>query len=79
MEREVAAGSRLLLFTDGLPEMPVGQGRQLGLKAVHRLFAQTRGVPLDEARAHILRGADQQRGALAQQDDLSFFLVDITW
>ena len=71
----VSPGMRLLVFTDGLLEMPTARGRQLGLKGVRALFAQSLDHPFESCVETLRAQADALRGDVPLQDDLSFFVV----
>ena len=76
-EVQVVPGDRLFVYTDGLIEMPIGAGRQLGIKGVRRLFAATKGQSIEAATATIAEQADLARGDNDLDDDLSFFCIEI--
>jgi serine phosphatase RsbU (regulator of sigma subunit) len=46
-EIELHAGTQLVLFTDGLPEQPGPDGKQLGMKAVAECVARATSTPAD--------------------------------
>ncbi|MBX2799731.1 MAG: SpoIIE family protein phosphatase [Myxococcales bacterium] len=75
VELTVAPGDRLLVFTDGLLEMPTARGRQLGIKGVRSLFANTADLPARDIVHALVDGADGARGGHPLEDDLSFFVV----
>jgi sigma-B regulation protein RsbU (phosphoserine phosphatase) len=73
-----APGHRLLMFTDGLPELAVPGGKQLGVKRIAKLLAQTRTIDLDKAIAFFGTSIDDARQNEIQGDDITFALVDFT-
>jgi serine phosphatase RsbU (regulator of sigma subunit) len=75
--RAIHPGDRIFVFSDGLHELVVPGGRQLGYRGVSRMLARTRGMARDEAHAAI---AAEVRGLLAggsQVDDIAFVLIDV--
>jgi hypothetical protein len=66
------------MFTDGLPELAVPGGKQLGVKRIAKLLAQTRTIDLDKAIAFFGTSIDDARQNEIQGDDITFALVDFT-
>jgi ligand-binding sensor domain-containing protein len=64
-----APGSRLLVLTDGLVEQPRPDGKPFGMRAVTRLFAQSRDKPLEQAVRELVDGVDAARKDTVQEDD----------
>jgi serine phosphatase RsbU (regulator of sigma subunit) len=74
---EPVGGERLLLFTDGVIELPTPSGRPLGLRAVVKMFEATRKDSLEEARLRLAEAVDRARGESTQDDDITFVLVEL--
>ncbi len=74
---QLEPGERLLVFTDGVPEIPISDGRLLGMRRFSRMFEQTRELGLEEGMATIVSAADRLRGDNPQDDDWT--LVAIEW
>jgi serine phosphatase RsbU (regulator of sigma subunit)/predicted Ser/Thr protein kinase/tetratricopeptide (TPR) repeat protein len=79
VEREYSAGERVLMFTDGLKEMPIEgrRYRELGMRRVVKIFEGTLGMTLEDARKYIVGEADKARGQVDVEDDLTFILLDL--
>jgi serine phosphatase RsbU (regulator of sigma subunit) len=65
-----------VIFTDGIPEIEVKDGKQLGLRRFSKIFQNTREMPLSRAAAAILEEADGIRGNAAQEDDWTLVLLE---
>jgi ligand-binding sensor domain-containing protein/serine phosphatase RsbU (regulator of sigma subunit) len=73
----LTAGTRLLLFTDGLPERPLPDGRDLGLRRFLQLVAEHLvDQPLDAGLAAALAASDVRCGS-EQPDDIT--MVALEW
>ncbi|HSJ99676.1 MAG TPA: SpoIIE family protein phosphatase [Kofleriaceae bacterium] len=70
-------GERLLMFTDGIVEMQTQSRRVLGMRGLLKMLEATRGMPIEDARAHLVESMDQLKGASVQDDDLTFVLIDV--
>ena len=70
-------GARLLLYTDGIPEVPLENDRLLGIRRFARMFEQTKEQRLEDAARTIVDSADRLRGERTQDDDWT--LVFIEW
>src|SRR5512140_2142057 len=53
--RQLEPGERLLVYTDGLPEMKTAKRPLLGAKHLSQLFVSTAGLPLPEASDALVR------------------------
>lgn len=76
-EKRLEAGDRVFLYTDGLPEMVLPNGRQLGIRNLSKFLKATRGRPLEEAVQAMVDALDKARGDTPLDDDLTFVFVDI--
>lgn len=65
-------GDRVLLLTDGVFEWTTAEGRPFGLRRVATLLEATRGMPLDDALAHMLARLAPD----TLPDDMTFVLID---
>lgn len=81
---ELVDGERLVLFTDGVNELPTTGGRRLGLRRLQALVAETSTLELvaaGDAMASALHSysanADHERGHAEADDDMTFVLVDV--
>ncbi len=76
VEGQLKPTERLLLYTDGIPEIILPNGNVLGMRRFAQLYEKTRPQPLREVAATILAHADQTRGTQPQLDDWTFTLVE---
>lgn len=71
------SGQRYYFFTDGLSEVRVKGGRQLGEKRLLKMFSLYDKQPLSAAVAEISKSIDSQRTTTEQEDDMTFVAVEI--
>jgi ligand-binding sensor domain-containing protein/serine phosphatase RsbU (regulator of sigma subunit) len=76
LEGRMAPGERMLLYTDGIPEMPLGQGRLLGMRRFATICESTAGLSLGEATQKIAVVADSLRQNSPQYDDWTFAMIE---
>jgi sigma-B regulation protein RsbU (phosphoserine phosphatase) len=74
IERPLAAGDRLLLYTDGVIEAANARGDFFGQEALADLLRQTSGLSPTAASDQII--AAVQRWAASQDDDLTVLICD---
>ena len=72
----IDVATRLLIYTDGIPETPDANGRLLGMRRFSKLFAQTAEMPLAQAADSLVFAADEVRGTNPQDDDWTFVMVE---
>ena len=72
----LAEGERLLLFTDGIPEILMPNGREIGIMRFVQMFAANKQIPIEQALFGMVSAADQIRGARAQDDDWTLVAVE---
>jgi serine phosphatase RsbU (regulator of sigma subunit) len=68
-------GDRLLLMTDGIPEMIKLDGRPLGMRELAKIYEGTRGQELKVAVRGIVEQSDLRRGKAPQEDDWTLALI----
>lgn len=73
---KIKVGDRLMLLTDGIPEVAFSNGRQFGMKRLLRTYEATWNMDLDEAAKHILKEVSDALGSSSQQDDWTFVLIE---
>ena len=79
-ERSVrlAAGDRLYLYSDGVPEAMDPAGEQFGDARLLEAIGQGRSVPLQESVAALVGEVERWRGAASAQDDISILAVEVS-
>lgn len=76
VEGKLEPGDRMIILTDGIPELNQPNGRMLGMRGFQKIYQRTRGLPLTEAVEQIVREADVARGEMTQDDDWTFAMVE---
>jgi streptogramin lyase len=67
---------RLIVYTDGIPEIMLPNGNALGMRRFALNFERSRGQHLRDAAAAILGQAVQALGPQPQNDDWTFTLIE---
>jgi serine phosphatase RsbU (regulator of sigma subunit) len=73
---KLQVGERLLVLTDGIPELQRTDGKMIGLRGIAKLFEETRGKSIAEGVAHIVENAEKIRGGRIQEDDWTFAIIE---
>ena len=78
-ERSVrlAAGDRLYLYSDGVPEAMNPAGEQFGRAQLLEAISRSRSEPLRNSVAALLSEVEQWQGTASSQDDISILAVEI--
>jgi sigma-B regulation protein RsbU (phosphoserine phosphatase) len=76
-ERALVPGERIFVTTDGLPELALPSGRELGWKRLAALLGETRRLAPKDASRHIVAEIDRLRLGVEQRDDITFALIDV--
>jgi ligand-binding sensor domain-containing protein/serine phosphatase RsbU (regulator of sigma subunit) len=76
VHEQLEPGERLLIFTDGIPEIPISEDRLLGMRRFSKMYEQTREFGLEEALSTIVSAADRLRGGQVQDDDWTLVVVE---
>ncbi|MBA3397294.1 MAG: SpoIIE family protein phosphatase [Deltaproteobacteria bacterium] len=76
VEGALVPGMRMMLFTDGMPEIELADGKLLGMRRFARLCEATGSKPLDDAVSTLVTQMDQFRGAQKQDDDWTLVLLE---
>lgn len=71
-------GTAMLLFSDGLPELPDAQERELGYDAIAETFRTADATSAQSMLDPIVRLADEWCGGRASADDLTVMVVQAT-
>jgi serine phosphatase RsbU (regulator of sigma subunit) len=74
--RTVAAGERLFLYTDGVTELKLSSGAQLGMRRLTGILSQTAGQPAERASAQVVHELDKARAGTEQDDDITYVVMD---
>ncbi len=75
-ELDLAAGARLLMFTDGVPELVLDGGLTLGLRRLRKALGEGQALALDAAfdrLVSLLRVSDAGR----IEDDMTLLLIEV--
>ena len=73
---DMAPSDRLLVLTDGIPEIALPNGKLLGLRRLSQMLKSTQGMPVRQAVSQVLGQADQYRGDTPQEDDWTMVMVN---
>ncbi len=74
----LAAGDRLYLYSDGVPEAMNPAGDQFGNARLLEAIAQSRSEPLQESVATLLGGIMRWHGSERPHDDISILAVEVS-
>ena len=78
VEGTLAPSDRLLLYTDGIPEIVLPNGNTLGMRRFAQLYERTRQQPLKDAASAMVQFADETLAGQAQLDDWTFTMIEWT-
>lgn len=73
----LSPGDRLLMLTDGIYETFSPQGEAFGCERLEELIRNGKGRPVEELGSQLLQALLEFRGERPQQDDLTFFAIEI--
>jgi serine phosphatase RsbU (regulator of sigma subunit)/sugar lactone lactonase YvrE len=76
VQGRLGPSERILLYTDGIPEIILPNGNVMGMRRFAQQYELTRGQRLRDAAASILLHADQIRGNEPQTDDWTFAMIE---
>jgi ligand-binding sensor domain-containing protein/serine phosphatase RsbU (regulator of sigma subunit) len=76
VEGQLESGDRILIYTDGIPEIALPNGGVFGMRRFAQLFERTREHALKDATTAILVHADQASGGQRQADDWTFTMIE---
>ena len=74
---DLAPGDLVVLMSDGLPELPDGDGEPLGYERVAQLIAEAPSAKPQEIISGLLRAAEQWAGAGPPNDDITFVALRV--
>jgi serine phosphatase RsbU (regulator of sigma subunit) len=75
-EGKLEPAERILIYTDGIPEITLPNGNVMGMRRFAQQYELTRSQRLRDAVATILLHADQTRGNQPQTDDWTFTMLE---
>ncbi|HEY0189562.1 MAG TPA: SpoIIE family protein phosphatase, partial [Kofleriaceae bacterium] len=78
IEGQFEPSDRILLYTDGIPEIASLNGTVFGMRRFAQLYERTRGQSLRDAAGTIVMHADQLQQGQPQVDDWTFAIVEWT-
>ncbi|MBC7975953.1 MAG: SpoIIE family protein phosphatase [Myxococcales bacterium] len=76
VEGQLAPSGRILLYTDGIPEITLPNGNVLGMRKFAQMYEGTRATDLRGAAAGLVQLADQTQAGQPQADDWTFTLLE---
>ena len=76
VEGQLEPADRMLMYTDGIPEIAMPNGNVLGMRRFAQVYERTRGQSIQDAAAAMILHADQSLGGLPQLDDWTFTMVE---
>ena len=74
---ELVVGDRILLTSDGVSELRLSSGYDLGLRRLAKLLQTTESVNVKRARDEIAERLDKMRGHEVLYDDVTFALIEL--
>jgi serine phosphatase RsbU (regulator of sigma subunit) len=74
---DLVPGERILLTSDGVSELRLSSGHDLGFRRLSKLLRSTENVSVCEARDELVERLDQLRGHEALHDDVTFALLEL--
>ena len=77
-EKQLNAGDRLILYTDGLIENFGTEGEREGKDRFHAFMENSHHLPTQDLVDRVFEDANGQRGGSAPSDDMSLIAVEFT-
>ena len=74
-EGTLVQGARIILYSDGLPEMKLPSGDDLGKKRTKTILSASKDKPLPESMEQIRRDIEEARSGIPLNDDITVVLV----
>ncbi len=78
LEGRLQPGERVLIYTDGIPEIMLPSGQALGMRRLGQMYERTRQQQLRVAAAAIVQQADLTQSGKPQDDDWTFALIEFS-
>lgn len=76
IEGRLAPSERILMYTDGIPEIALPNGNVLGMRRFAQMYEGTRSQDLRDAATSLVQLADQAQNGQPQTDDWTFALIE---
>jgi two-component system sensor histidine kinase ChiS len=76
IEGQLAPSERILLYSDGIPEISLPNGNPLGMRRFAQIYESTRQHGLEQAASTIVQMAEQVQDGKPQTDDWTFTLIE---
>jgi ligand-binding sensor domain-containing protein/serine phosphatase RsbU (regulator of sigma subunit) len=76
VEGRLAPGDRILLYTDGIPEIALPNGNPMGMRRFAQIYESTRNHSIKDAASVMVQMADQAQEGKPQTDDWTFALIE---
>jgi ligand-binding sensor domain-containing protein len=76
LEGRLSPSERILICTDGIPEIMLPNGNALGMRRLAQIYERTSGRPLRDAAAEIVQQADLTQSGKPQDDDWTFTIIE---
>ena len=76
VEGKLEPAERILIYTDGIPEIMLANGTVFGMRRLAQVYERTRGQSVRDAAATILSHADQSLAGRPQLDDWTFTILE---
>jgi serine phosphatase RsbU (regulator of sigma subunit) len=78
VEGQLAPFERMLLYTDGIPEIALPNRNPLGIRRFAQFYESTRNRSLEDAAAAMVQMAEQVQEGTLQTDDWTCILIEWT-
>jgi ligand-binding sensor domain-containing protein len=76
VEGKLEPSERILMYTDGIPELALPNGTVFGMRRFAQIYERTRGQDLRSATATLVLQAEQNLGGLPQLDDWTLAMIE---
>jgi serine phosphatase RsbU (regulator of sigma subunit) len=76
-EYDFREGDRIFIFSDGIVEMEMTDGRQFGERRLDGLLQKYKSLSLEDFKLKLVEELDQIRGGSAQEDDFTFVVIEL--
>jgi phosphoserine phosphatase RsbU/P len=77
VQQPLEENDMIMIFTDGINELDLPNGTQLGIKRLTKIFNEVKDMSAADGRTHIVNRLAQIRGQAPRADDGTFILLKI--